>query len=122
MRSRSNLAIPAILFLATAFAVAPVRAGALYFEKVPVATGSEATCMTFASDVARTLQFAGVHRNASEVAGVKDGAYVALTCVGRGGQSAIGIVMSTSDSFDVARSVGHAAADRFKGLRCTDTC
>jgi len=97
------------------------RAAALYFEKAIVKTGSEKTCLRFADDVARNQQFKKVHKNAFEVAGEKDGAYVAITCIGRPNQQAIAVVMSTADSFDLAKRVGHEVANRIKGIICFDT-
>jgi len=112
--------VPAV-FLGTAFA-APLQhadAAALYFEKSVVKTSSEKTCLSFATDVTRG--FRNTHRSSEEVAGEKDGAYVAITCVGRPGQPAVAVVMSISDSFDVARKIGHEVADRIKGVVCFDT-
>ena len=98
------------------------NAAALYFEKTVVKTGSESTCLRFAQDVARNQGFLNTHRNAAEVAGEKDGAYVSVTCVGRGGdQQAIAVVMSTSDSFDVARRVAQQVAAQIRGIVCFDT-
>jgi hypothetical protein len=64
--------------------------------------------------------FTNVHKNPAEVAGEKNGAYVAITCVGRGQQPAIAVVMSTSGSFDVAKQVGHFVADRMQRITCID--
>lgn len=99
----------------------PARAVALYFEKAIVKTGSEATCLRFASDVARNQGFANVRKSNMEVAGEKGGAYVAITCVGRGGQPAVAVVMSVASDFNLARQVGHAAAARIKGVVCFDS-
>lgn len=98
-----------------------VDAAALYFEKADVNTSSEATCLRFASDVARNQGFRNVHKGPAEVAGEKGGAYVAITCVGRGQQPATAIVMSVTDSFDVAKQVGHFVARRMKLIGCFDT-
>jgi hypothetical protein len=59
------------------------QADALFFEKAAVKTTSEATCLRFAGDVARTQGFQNVHESQSEVAGVKSGVYLSITCVGR---------------------------------------
>ena len=99
----------------------PADAAALYFEKAVVKTSSEATCLKFAGDVAHKQAFRNVHKNRAEVAGEKDGAYVAITCVGRGGQPAVAVVMSTAGDFAVAKQVGHMVADRIKGIICFDT-
>jgi hypothetical protein len=107
---------------AGALLAAPADAAALYFEKTVVKTGSEATCLKFAGDVARSEAFRNVHKSNMEVAGEKDGAYVAITCVGRGGQAAIAVVMSVSGDFAVAKQVGHRVADGIKGVSCFDTC
>jgi hypothetical protein len=96
-------------------------AAALFFEKVTVKTSSESTCRRFAGDVARNQGFKNVHQGPAEVAGEKDGAYVAITCVGHGQQPAIAVVMSMSDSFDIAKPVGHFVADRMTGMVCFDT-
>jgi hypothetical protein len=97
------------------------NAAALFFEKVAVKTNSERTCLRFASDVARNQGFRNVHQGPAEVAGEKDGAYVAITCVGRGQQPGIAVVMSVADSFDVAKQVGHFVADRMKLIGCIDS-
>jgi hypothetical protein len=99
----------------------PAHAAALYFEKAVVKTSSEATCLKFAGDVARNQAFKNVHKSNAEVAGEKDGAYVAITCVGRGGQPAIAVVMSTAGDFGVAKQVGHEVAGRIKGIICFDS-
>jgi hypothetical protein len=119
-----SLIVPALAscaLLAGMTLATPARAAALYFEKVAVKTGSEATCMRFAGDVAHKQAFRNVHKNKFEVAGEKDGAYVAITCVGRGGQPAVAVVMSTAGDFAVAKQVGHMVADRIKGIICFDT-
>ena len=99
----------------------PAHADALFFEKVAARTSSEATCQRFAGDVARNQGFRNVHKNASEVAGEKDGAYVAITCVGRGQEAAIAVVMAVAPSFDRARQVGHFVAGRMKLITCIDS-
>ena len=93
---------------------------ALYFEKVPVRTSSEATCLRFARDVARDQAFTNTHSSGAEVAGEKGGAYVAITCVGRGTQPAIAIVMSVAPDFAAARNVGRAVAAKIKTITCID--
>lgn len=117
--------IPAMAFAAAVvcgfMTVQSANAAALYFEKVGVQTSSEKTCLSFASDVARSQGFRNVHKNPLEVAGVKDGAYVSITCVGRGQQPAIAIVMSAADSFEVARQAGHSASDQVKRIVCFDS-
>lgn len=96
-------------------------ADALYFEKTAVKTASEATCLRFAGDVARNQGFRNPHKNALEVAGEKDGAYVAITCVGRGQQPAIAVVMTIAPSFDRAKQVGNFVAGRMKLITCMDS-
>ena len=113
--------LPSMIGTLAAVASSEAVAAALYFEKVQVKTTSEATCFKFAETVARSESFRNTHKNRLEVAGEKDGAYVAITCVGRGSSAAIAVVMSTSDSFDTAKRVGHAVADRVKGVVCFDT-
>lgn len=95
-------------------------ANALYFERVLVRTSSEATCFRFAGDVARNLQFRNVRTNRLEVAGEKNGAYVATTCIGRGQDNAMAVVMAVSPTFDVAKQVGTEVANRLKGITCID--
>jgi hypothetical protein len=97
------------------------NADALYFEKTAVKTASEATCVRFASDVARNQSFRNTHKSASEVAGEKDGAYVAITCVGRGQQPAIAVVMAVAPRFDQAKQVGSFVAGRMKLITCIDS-
>ena len=98
------------------------RAASLYFNRTPIKASSERVCYTFAADTARLEGFQNVHKNALEVAGTKDGAYVSITCVGRGNQPALAIVMSVADSFDIARRVADSAANRIKGIVCFDSC
>ena len=111
------------VFVAGALAIfsSPVAAAALYFDKVFVKTSSESTCFRFAADTMRLENFQGVHKNALEVAGTKDGAYVSITCVGRTNQPAVAIVMSVADSFDVAKRAADLAANRIKGIVCFDS-
>ena len=100
----------------------PSEAAALYFYKTAVKTTSEKTCYRFASDVARSLGFSNVRSNSLEVAGVKDGAYVSITCVGRGdGLPAIAVVMSAADTFEAAKSAGTLAGEKIKGIICFDS-
>jgi len=115
-------ALGSCALLAGWLAATPADAAALYFEKVAVKTSSEGTCLKFASDVAGRNAFRNVHKSKSEVAGEKDGAYVAITCVGRGGQPAIAVVMSTAGDFGVAKQAGHMVADRMKGISCFEEC
>jgi hypothetical protein len=105
-----------LLVLATS-----ANADALYFEKGPVKTSSERTCLRFAGDVARNQSFKNTHSNALEVAGEKDGVYVSITCVGRGQQPAIVIVMAVASTFDKAKQVGSFVAGRVKAITCIDS-
>jgi hypothetical protein len=114
-------ALSALVVATASLPFGQANAAALYFEKSVVKTSSEKTCLSFASDVANNQRFRNVHKSASEVAGEKDGAYVAITCVGRPNQQAVAVVMSTSDSFDTAKAVGRGVADRIKGIVCFDS-
>ena len=111
----------------TAIAIAtlacPVIAMAdgLYFEKVAVKTSAENTCLRFARDVSRNAHFQNAHTSNTEVAGTIDGVYVAITCVGRGQQPAIAIVMGMAPAFDNAKRVGHTVAGKMQGIVCFDT-
>ncbi|MGO4700723.1 hypothetical protein [Dyella sp. 2RAB6] len=96
------------------------QASSLYFEKVPVKTSSEKTCLNFASDVARAIGLANVHRNALEVAGDKQGVYLSTTCVGRGGQPAMAVVMASGADFAATRQLAQVAANKIKGIACFD--
>jgi hypothetical protein len=100
--------------------LAPASAASLYFEKVIVKTASEKTCLGFANDVARRQGFKNLRRNSSEVAGEKGGAYVSITCVGRGSQPAVAVVMSVADRFDTAKAVGHPIAQGLKSIQNID--
>ena len=111
-----------ILAIAAAAMAPKARAAALYFERATVRTASEATCMRFAADTARGLQFRNVHSNQVEVAGERGGAYVSMTCVGRGQAPALAVVMSVSDRFDVAKQVGAEVAAKIKSIACIDGC
>jgi len=61
-----------------------------------------------------------MRKTSSEVAGEKSGVYVAVTCVGRGNQPAVAIVMSVADSFDAAKAVGAPIAERMKSIQNID--
>ena len=102
--------------------LAPQGRSALYFEKVPVKTSSERTCMRFAGDVSRDRRFTNGHASGSEVAGELNGAYVAITCVGRGNQPALAVVMTVAPDFNVARQVGQLVASRMRLQTCIDAC
>lgn len=53
---------------------------------------------------------------------MKDGAYVSITCVGRGGGlQAVAVVMSVADTFEVAKSAGNLAGEKIKGISCFDS-
>jgi len=97
------------------------KADALFFEKVAVKTNSEATCLRFAGDVARNENFQNVHKNQAEVAGVKGGVYVSITCVGRGQQEAIAVVMAVAPNFGVAQQTGRLVADKISRITCIDS-
>lgn len=97
------------------------HADALYFEKIAVKTNSEATCFRFAGDVARGQGFQNLHSNPLEVAGVKNGAYVSITCVGRGQQPAIAIVMAVAPSLATAQQVAQLVASKMQGITCIDS-
>jgi hypothetical protein len=43
-----------------------------------------------------------------------------VTCVGRGNQPAIAIVMSTADNFDAAKAVAHPVAEGIKRIQNID--
>lgn len=100
--------------------VTPVMADSLFFDKVAVKTASEVTCLGFASDTARGLGFRNVHKSGSEVAGEKNGAYIAITCIGRGNQPAIAVVMSVAPDFNVAKQAGQMVANKIKGIQNID--
>ena len=120
MKLRSGLNVVGLLAVATFAASQPATAAALFFAKVAVKTSSEKTCLSFAADSLRG--FKNVHRSSSEVAGEKDGAYVSVTCVGRGQQPAIAVIMSVSDaSFDTAKQVGQSVATQIAKIQCIDT-
>ena len=120
--TQTRLAAACILAVAAAGMAPRAHAAALFFERVTVRTASEATCMRFAADTARNLQFRNVHSNQVEVAGERGGAYVSMTCIGRGQAPAMAVVMSVSDSFDTAKQVGTEAAGKIKGITCIDGC
>ena len=100
----------------------PQGRSALYFETVKVKTSSQKTCMRFAGDVSRNEHFANGHASAGEVAGDYGGAYIAITCVDRGGQPAVAVVMSVAPNFTVARQAGQTIAGRIKVMTCIDAC
>jgi hypothetical protein len=100
--------------------VSTADANSLYFQRVPVRTSSEATCYRFASDVARALQFRNVRSNSLEVAGEKNGVYLSTTCIGRGQNTAMAVVMATSPAFEPAKQIATEFANRLKGIICFD--
>jgi hypothetical protein len=61
-----------------------------------------------------------LRRNNIEVAVEKGGAYVSITCVGRGSQPAVAVVMSVADRFDTAKAVGHPIAQGLKSIQNID--
>jgi uncharacterized RmlC-like cupin family protein len=61
--------------------------------------------MSLAYGVAGRQGLQNIRRTALEVAGTKGNTYVSITCVGRGGQSAIAIVMVTSDAPASAQAI-----------------
>lgn len=97
------------------------KADALFFEKAAVTTTSEATCLRFAGDTIRFEGFQNIHQSQSEAAGTKNGVYVSITCVGRGQQSAIAVVMAVAPSFGAAQQTGQLVADKVKASRCIDS-
>ena len=119
----SKTFIRTILVIAVcAFGSAAIaRADALYFEKTTVKTSSEATCLRFAGDVSRNLGFRNGHSSASEVAGTVNGVYVSITCVGRGQQPAIAVVMAVAGNFALAQQTGHLVASKVSGVVCFDS-
>jgi hypothetical protein len=119
MRTLTHAAM--LVALISGFRPAPGSAGsALYFEKLVAKTSSERTCFNFARSVARDAGFRSAHQNPLEVAGQVGGAYVSITCVGRGQEAAVAVVMSVADSFDVARQAGHDVAERMRRIGCID--
>jgi hypothetical protein len=101
--------------------VSTADANALYFDRVPVHTSSENTCYRFAGDVARALQFSNVRSNSLEVAGEKNGVYLSTTCVGRGQNTVMAVVMATSPDFGSAKQVAIEFANKLKGIICFDS-
>ena len=118
--TQTRLAAACILAVAATAMAPKAYAAALFFERVAVRTASEATCMRFAADTARNLQFRNVYSNQVEVAGKRGSAYVSMTCIGRG--QALAVVMSVSDRFDVAKQVGAEVTAKIKGITCIDGC
>lgn len=96
------------------------EAGFLYWSKIQVKTGTEAKCMQLAYGVAsQNLQ--GVKKSGLEVAGSRNGVYVAITCVGRGGgQQAIGVVMAIGDNGPATVSTRDLIADKLSKTQFID--
>ncbi|GFE72135.1 hypothetical protein [Chroococcus sp. FPU101] len=123
MRVNPLLSFAAIASMTTVglLGTSAVNGAALFFYKTTVKTSSEATCYAFARDTARLLGFTNVRSNNLEVAGQKDGAYISITCIGRGsGLQAVAVVMSVADNFDVAKRAGTLAGEKIKGIICFD--
>ncbi len=88
-----------VLGLARFLTIGEARASYLYWSKVPVQTGPEAKCMQLAHGVARQNGLQNIRRGPLEIAGSKQGVYVAITCIGRGeGQRAMAVVMAMGDA------------------------
>lgn len=108
--------------LAAASLVA-TSAGAVsfFFNKFPVHSSSEATCYSFARSAANGILSNIRFTNGLEVAGVKGGSYVSITCVGRGAnQAALAIVMVSSDNASEAVAVRDQISTRLKGTQNFD--
>jgi len=92
----------------------------LYWSKIQVKTGTEAKCMQLAAGVAgQNLQ--GVKKSALEVAGTRNGVYVAITCVGRGGgQNAIGVIMAIGDNGPATIAARDLIADKLSKTQFID--
>jgi hypothetical protein len=120
MSSTSVRVILAVVVCTLGFA-SIAKADALFFEKIAVKTSSEVTCLRFAGDVARIQGFQNVHKNQSEVAGVKNGVYVSITCVGRGQTDAIAVVMAVAPNFTNAQQMGHFVAIKVSQMTCIDS-
>ncbi|HEY9132677.1 MAG TPA: hypothetical protein VIM98_13040 [Dyella sp.] len=120
MNRFSKVGSVALFLLAGAMAGQVAQASALYFEKVQVKTSSEKTCLNFAADVARNLGLSKVHRNLLEVAGEKQGVYISTTCVSRGAQPAMAVVMASGNDLAATKQLAQMAAARIKGIVCFD--
>ena len=101
--------------------VSTANANALYFERVTVRTSSEQTCYRFAGDVARDMQLRNIRSNSLEVVGEKNGVYLSTTCIARGQNSAMAVVMAASPTFDSAKQIATEFARRLKGITCIDS-
>lgn len=120
MRRFSKVGLGMCLSLGGLLLAQAAQASSLYFEKVQVKTSSEKTCLNFAADVARKLGLSNVHRNPLEVAGEKQGVYISTTCVGRGAQAAMAVVMASGADFAATKQVAQSAAAKMKGIVCID--
>jgi hypothetical protein len=119
MRQRF-IVVPCVAAVIALGVAASARADALYFQKTAVKTSSEKGCLGFAETVARNQAFTNYHSSSAEVAGMKDGAYIAITCVGRGQQPAIAVVMSMAPNFELAKKVGGFIAERMRAITRID--
>ena len=92
----------------------------LYWSKIQVKTGTEAKCMQLAAGVAgQNLQ--GVKKSPLEIAGTRNGVYVAITCVGRGGgQNAIGVIMAIDDNGQATIGARDLIADKLSKTQFID--
>jgi hypothetical protein len=54
------------------------------------------------------------------VAGEKNGVYLSTTCIGRGQNTAMAVVMATSPAFEPAKQIATEFANRLKGIICFD--
>lgn len=94
----------------------------LEWSKFSTKAHSEQACMNFASDVARNKGLQNVRKSALEVAGVKNNIYVSMTCIGRGQEAAVAMVMTMGDNAAATIAVREEIATALKGITCFEGC
>ena len=108
------------LGLAATMLSAHANAAFLYWSKIPVKTGTESKCMQLANGVA-SQNMQGVRRSNLEIAGTRNGVYVAITCVGRGnGQNAMGVIMAMGDNGPATSGARDFIADKLSKTQFID--
>ncbi len=103
------------LAVAGCLCTASAQAAYLYWSTVEVKTQYVNICMSFARDTLNGLGYQNVHVSAVEVAGSKNGAYVAITCLGTPSR-ATAVVMATGDQGPPVLQARDAVKARIAGM------
>jgi hypothetical protein len=99
---------------------APVHAAYLYWSKVQVSSAEESHCYSFARTAARDALSNVRFSPGQEVAGSQGRSYAAITCVGRGGNRAIAVIMVIGEDQGAASRLRDDLAARIQRVRRID--